>query len=93
MGPVNATAIREKRFKGILKFLQESIVTGNYAKFKPDFGYITSGKEDDASDAIAWAALGFFAELKKRKRSNNSGIDKDLAIDLSHLGILVCVVS
>ena len=59
----------------------------------PDSGYITSGKEDDASDAIAWAALGFSAELKKRKRSNNSGIDKDLAIDLSHLGILVGVVS
>ena len=93
MDPVNATAIREKRFKGILKFSQESIVTGNYAKFKPDFGYITRGKEDDASEAIAWAALGFFAELKKRKRSNNSGIDKDLAIDLSHLGILVGVVS
>lgn len=84
--PDKASEIEEDRFKGILKFLQESVVAGNYAKFKPDFAHITEPKEA-RPDAIAWEAIGFFAELKKCSKVKYSGIDGDIFIDLSNLSV------
>lgn len=83
--PKGAEKRRNQRFQGTFKFLQESIVAGNYASFKPDFGFLTA--DGDHPEAIAWEALGFFSELKKRLRKQK-GIEGDVLIDLSNL--LVC---
>ncbi|KAK7686751.1 hypothetical protein QCA50_010351 [Cerrena zonata] len=83
--PGKASEIEKDRFRGTLKFLQESIVTGNYAKFKPDFANVADGSKEPSLDTIFWEAIGYFAELKKRSKVKDSGIGNDVIIDLKNI--------
>lgn len=73
------------RFSGDMKFLNEAIVKGDYARFKPDFGFATMEGEDRDDDAVAWISLGVVAELKKVHVQTESGIIGNVEIDLGKL--------
>ncbi|KAI0079389.1 hypothetical protein K474DRAFT_651483 [Panus rudis PR-1116 ss-1] len=64
---------------GILCFLREITISGDYAKFKPDFGLIL--KVLLKRRMVDWSQLGVCGELKKTRKNFLQGISQDLIID------------
>ena len=81
--PQRFEKIEARRYIGRFRFLNEAIIRGNYADYKPDFGYATKngGKHE-------WAGQGCVGQLKRWGRKRGQKLRCDVQIDLGELQVI-----
>ena len=89
--PERFKQMEKSRYKGRFRFLNEAIVEGNYAEYKPDFSYGT--KKGSQAGNINWAGQASVGEVKIWVRKQAPNLKCDVEIDLSEFEVrpsLVC---
>ncbi|KAI0079388.1 hypothetical protein K474DRAFT_651538 [Panus rudis PR-1116 ss-1] len=67
------------QYDGVLRFLRDTAVSGDYTEFKPDFGFVLKALLERRM--VDWSQLGICGELKKTRNDFLQGLSKDLDID------------
>ena len=74
-----------RRYRGKFRFLNEAIVHGNYADYKPDFSYATRKGSEEGK--VEWAGQGCVREVKRREAKRAQKLRCDIQIDLRELQV------
>ena len=83
--PERFKQMEKSRYKGRFRFLNEAIVEGNYAEYKPDFSYGT--KKGSKAGNINWAGQGSVGEVKRSDKKQAPNLKCDVEIDLSEFEV------